>query len=397
MILGDISKIYLGANDVVAMYLGSLKVWSAQQPEPPGPTPEDPILYDGLRITAVGDPIKVGWVKHWGTSYGRSWYSLDGSTWNEWDFEVNPGMQITLQPGKHLYLKGTQLKAGATSYYRQIGIENTTANAWAKVGGKICSMVMTTDTQTSIPGWPTYNYPFFKLFSGTGTPSSPFVTSAYSIIIDASELELPSTNKTYTFTRMFEEQQHLEYGPTIPKTLGNYCCQYMFYHCYDLKAVPNMPATTLAQSCYAYMFNGCSKLTETNDFSNIESFNFSSCCQYMYQNCKGIKSVSIPDRTLGNAAFNYMFAGSGIENATLMMSTLPSSACMQHMFDGCSSLKSIKVAFTSIPSSGGPLTGWVANVPSTGTFTAPITANYLETFATNAIPPGWTVKTYFPD
>ena len=34
----------------------------------------------------------------------------------------------------------------------------------------------------------------------------------------------------------------------------------MFYGCRSLTTAPELPATTLAQQCYRYMFYGCSKL-----------------------------------------------------------------------------------------------------------------------------------------
>jgi len=36
----------------------------------------------------------------------------------------------------------------------------------------------------------------------------------------------------------------------------------MFQHCILLTSAPDLLAETLADSCYAYMFNGCSKLAK---------------------------------------------------------------------------------------------------------------------------------------
>ena len=35
----------------------------------------------------------------------------------------------------------------------------------------------------------------------------------------------------------------------------------MFYLCTSLTAAPELPATTLANNCYSYMFQGCSNLS----------------------------------------------------------------------------------------------------------------------------------------
>lgn len=34
----------------------------------------------------------------------------------------------------------------------------------------------------------------------------------------------------------------------------------MFWDCMSLTAAPSLPATTLASSCYQYMFDGCTKI-----------------------------------------------------------------------------------------------------------------------------------------
>lgn len=68
------------------------------------------------------------------------------------------------------------------------------------------------------------NYPFFNLFKNC------------SFLIDASNLILPAT------------------------TLTDGCYQYMFYGCTSLTTAPELPATTLAYNCYLSMFYGCTSL-----------------------------------------------------------------------------------------------------------------------------------------
>lgn len=50
-------------------------------------------------------------------------------------------------------------------------------------------------------------------------------------------------------------------APALPaETLADYCYSYMFYGCNALTTAPELLATTLRTSCYRYMFNGCSNL-----------------------------------------------------------------------------------------------------------------------------------------
>ena len=113
----------------------------------------------------------------------------------------------------------------------------------------------------------------------------------------------------------------------------------MFQGCTGLTSIPSklLPATTLADNCYGYMFKGCSKIT------------------------------TAPDLRVG----------------TLV------TQCYFHMFDDCTTLKSIRMLATNI-SATRCLSFWVSGVASSGTF-------YKKSSATiptgkSGIPSGWTVK-----
>ena len=43
-------------------------------------------------------------------------------------------------------------------------------------------------------------------------------------------------------------------------TLDEFCYYYMFANCRSLAEAPVLPATTMKAGCYKYMFIGCSKL-----------------------------------------------------------------------------------------------------------------------------------------
>ena len=57
---------------------------------------------------------------------------------------------------------------------------------------------------------------------------------------------------------MFDGCTSLTQAPKLPATtLADNCYAYMFSGCTSLKTAPELPATTLADSCYYYMFNDC--------------------------------------------------------------------------------------------------------------------------------------------
>ena len=82
-------------------------------------------------------------------------------------------------------------------------------------------------------------------------------------LISAENLILPATTlKNSCYTGMFEGCTSLTTAPELPATtLANYCYNGMFRHCTSLTTAPSvLPATTLVNSCYASMFDGCTNL-----------------------------------------------------------------------------------------------------------------------------------------
>lgn len=125
-----------------------------------------------------------------------------------------------------------------------------------------------------------------------------------------------------------------------------------------------MPCTTLVNSCYTYMFNGCSDLTKAPELPATTLV--TDCYSGMFNNCRSLV------------------------NAPELPATTLVTGCYNTMFYGCTSLNSIKVNFTQWkPSSGNFTYAWVTNVPSTGTFTKP--SALAGTMGTNNIPNGWTI------
>ena len=60
---------------------------------------------------------------------------------------------------------------------------------------------------------------------------------------------------------MFEGCTSLTTAPELPATtLAGSCYRNMFNGCTSLTTAPELPATTLSKSCYSNMFNGCSSL-----------------------------------------------------------------------------------------------------------------------------------------
>lgn len=81
-------------------------------------------------------------------------------------------------------------------------------------------------------------------------------------IVDASNLELPATTlKEHCYEYMFRDCEYLTAAPTLPATtLAKYCYSMMFDGT-SITVAPELPATTLEQGCYFSMFQSCTALT----------------------------------------------------------------------------------------------------------------------------------------
>ena len=110
----------------------------------------------------------------------------------------------------------------------------------------------------------------------------------------------------------------------------------MFRYCTSLTTAPNLPATTLVKGCYYGMFFGCTSLT----------------------------------------------------TAPELLATTLVQECYYDMFKNCSRLNYIKCLATDISASF-CLTGWVADISSTGTFVKASGVTWPS--GNSGIPNGWTV------
>ena len=143
------------------------------------------------------------------------------------------------------------------------------------------------------------------------------------------------------------------------------CYAYMFYGCTGLTEAPELPATTLASTCYSYMFQDCTGLT---------------------------KAPELPATTLATSCYSYMFYGcAGLTKAPELPATTLAISCYNGMFYGCSNLNYIKAMFTSTPNNND---NWVNGVSSTGTFVMNAATEWdpEEYRGINGIPQGWTVE-----
>ena len=153
-------------------------------------------------------------------------------------------------------------------------------------------------------------------------------------------LMLPATtlaDKCYRF--MFLNCTSLTTATVLPATtLTSQCYSYMFYGCNNLITVPDLPATELAYNCYGDMFLGCTSLTTVPALPATTLANY--CYKSMFSGCTSLtKAPDLPAETLTNDCYQSMFNGcTSLTKAPDLPATTLAINCYEEMFSGCTGL-----------------------------------------------------------
>ena len=125
----------------------------------------------------------------------------------------------------------------------------------------------------------------------------------------------PSDCHTFVTSGEFEASGNinslLEEDEYIARTMSlenrQFCYAYLFSGTV-LTTAPELPATTLAYGCYAFMFNNCSLLTQAPELPSTELADF--CYYYMFEGCTSLtQAPELPAYQLVDSCYAYMFQG----------------------------------------------------------------------------------------
>ena len=243
--------------------------------------------------------------------------------------------------------------------------------------------------QTALPTGTTYST-FGSIFKGCNK------------LVSAQDLILPATTlKNYCYNYMFMGCTSLTTAPALPATtLGIQCYRQMFQNCTSLTTAPALPAMTLASECYNSMFYACTSLTTA---PALPATTLASNCYYsMFQGCTSLTTAPtiLPATTFGsgqgNEVYKAMFKGcTALTTAPeLPALSIPSWYGYEEMFSGCTHLNYVKALFTTdiTTNSNNYTNNWLNGVAASGTFVKNSAAEWSLTGA-NGIPSGWTVET----
>ena len=136
-------------------------------------------------------------------------------------------------------------------------------------------------------------------------------------------------------------------------------------------------------------------LLSKNNFATIDTLQSAYTFYSLFESCTGLTDASkliLPATTLADGCYKFMFDGCrSLTTAPELPATTLASQCYSSMFRNCTSLNYIKAMFTTTPSNS-YTRSWVSGVASSGTFVKNSAATWDVT-GENGVPTGWTVET----
>ena len=152
------------------------------------------------------------------------------------------------------------------------------------------------------------------------------------------------TMASYCYAYMFNGCTALTQAPALPATtLAEFCYYCMFDVCAGLIQAPALPATTLADSCYYSMFRGCTALTQAPALPATTLAD--SCYYYMFRGCTALtQAPALPATTLAKSCYRGMFQEcTSLTQAPALPATTLAQFCYQAMFLKCTALTQVPV------------------------------------------------------
>ena len=131
---------------------------------------------------------------------------------------------------------------------------------------------------------------------------------------------------------------------TVETSNARFCR--LFENCTQLTSAPELPATTLANSCYSVMFNGCTSLTTAPE---LKATTLAKSCYYrMFNGCTSLtQAPELKATTLADKCYLGMFAGCTLlTTAPALKAETLAESCYQSMFQGCTKLQSVTMLAT---------------------------------------------------
>ena len=214
-------------------------------------------------------------------------YSINGGAWTALEIDTPTP---TLSVGDTIRWKATNTPDDSTGVgtFSSTGQYNAYGNPYSLRGG---------DNFKGVTALPNPRSCFRSLFQGN------------TLLVNAENIALPFTSlREYCYFHMFHGCTSLITTPELPaKSAQGYCYSYMFYGCTSLTTAPEINLTTSAYQCCSYMFGACTNLVNAptvlpNKAPSGRDY------WYMFTGCSNLETAPLlPALTVTNYSYTYMF------------------------------------------------------------------------------------------
>jgi len=201
----------------------------------PGPDYTEPFYVENMSESEM--VLEINNSRYY-TSYPNVYKSYDKVNWEN---VGTPSCNISIPVGGKVYLRskvscwGPSRSNGGPAYIR--------SSSEYRIGGNIMSLLQGEDFSGEIGTLTSTNSRTFQGFINNGA-------NTYDGLIDASLLLLPGNTCEYCYYDMFGYSTNLTKAPLLPaETLTNNCYQYMFSRCSSLSEVKCLASDMSAADC----------------------------------------------------------------------------------------------------------------------------------------------------
>lgn len=319
----EIDKAYVGTDQVEKIYMGADEVYNQE----PGPV-EDPMLRTPLtfEITSVGTG-----------NTGSIGLRLSGDT------SDSNKRRLTY----YLNHEGTETSGNLLLNETASNSAITSLISGLTVGDKIEFWGYTDQSGMSV------STSAFENFVTTAGLTAKVYGNVNSLLFAGSFYHgqpVPQTAETaaYAFYKLFQSKTGFTFGapnelqhivlPVPANGLQDSIYREMFYGCTNMTTAPELPATTLAASCYRSMFNGAGLTTAPElPATTMADYAYLS----MFADCPITQAPALPATTLAQNCYSNMFRGTNITDMPNLPATTLAQYCYQGMFSACTSLTGV--------------------------------------------------------
>ena len=181
----------------------------------------------------------------------------------------------------------------------------------------------------------------YKNYKTVDTKNARFCNLFKNCTALTSAPDLPATTLASScYGAMFFRCTNLVNAPALPaETLADECYSAMFFRCINLVNAPALPAETLEKSCYNAMFNGCISLTSAPKLP-AKTLAYG-CYMTMFYGCTNLESApDLPATELKESCYYGMFRScTNLKTAPTLSATTLENACYGTMFKDCTNLE----------------------------------------------------------